>query len=1189
MKYASSPRMVLIRVICLLVLPLSMVPIHAQSTLGSIFGTVTDSSGAIIPSASITVTNVEQGTTRTTKTTANGSYRVTELDPGTYRVSAEHRGFDKAVSERIPIGIEASVRADLSLKAGSESVTVEVNAANVLLETGSAEVSSQVTTEELHDLPSIDRNIVSFMSLGPGTTGGNYSSYNNSGGRVGTITGAEVVAMGTPPVGNSFLLDGVTTNMEFSGTIAARPPMDMAAGFQSQIAQFPANEGRAAGAIFNMSLKSGTNAFHGSVYGYVQNSFVNASPKIYTTVTAVLPYHRYEYGGNVGGPIIRNKLFFFAGWEGLKQLQTTQTNYTVPAMSEKHLYSDFASLGIVPKNPPSSGCSGYYFGAATDSNGYVFGGIAEYDPTGVTYGTSATRKEFPSNCIPANRVSPIGQALLQFYPDPNSGAKTYAQTTPHNLLGDWEVGKANWTLTRRDFVDMHYLRQNQGLVGSALDPAISTTTLAQDGINAGINYIRIISPAMVNTLRLSYTRFYLWDTANNQTNYMGSMAIPGWANDIGSTGAPEVIPQAITTIAPYSSISAFAINFRLKENNYQLQDMLSWQHGKHSFKIGGEYEQIRFWEFRTRLGGGNLSFNGTSTSTSSSATSSDGIGDMLLGLTSGITAHYEFAPGAALRTHYIMPFVQDDWRVLNNLTINLGLRYNIFTPYHAEHDMTWNFDPNTGTVLIPQTSTYAVNNFGFTNGLPAHWAYVPRSQVYKSIYWKSFDPRIGYALQINPKLVWRGGFGLYHIPVMGNTPLNGTTDGLDIIPSISTGAPICLDETQGAWCKTVGLPTGGIQATLTSQGFVPFFLPRNLPDPYSTKYTMDIQFSPSHTTSVAVGYLGANTQHFASLYNANQAPVVSTTVSLVTRQPYPNFGTSLYSYAQVDHTNYNGGIVSFQFRNWHGLQFKSYYTYSKTLGLGTGNDEVLVTPYIANYDYGRLDYDIRHRWTTTFIERLPKLNHPRVIGAILGQWDLSGIINLQSGMPMTITDSGGTAINVGTTGGSGQRPYLLHNPNLPKNRRTAAKWFDTTAFAHTYWCTGAQINADILTTTALAINSSANPCENIVAIPAPSAQTNTPLATHVVSSTASTMPVPWGNGGKNIIDGPGQELFSTAIQRRFLLKKGYITLRLEEYNLFNHPNYSNPSGLNFNGGSFGVVQSSTTAPRQLHGALRYDF
>jgi hypothetical protein len=1093
MVYASVSRVFIVRVVCLLCLPILFVlTLHAQSTKGSIFGTITDASNAVVPEATITVTSVEQGTVHTTITSTDGSYRVTQLEPGTYRVSVERSGFTKVQSEVIPLAIEANVRADLSLKAGSTAVTVDVTAANALLETGSAEVSGQVTREELHNFPTIDRNIVGLMSLSAGTTPG------NSTGRVGLITGAEVVAMGTPPVGNSFLIDGVTSNMEFSGTVAAKPPMDTVAGFSTQIAQFPADEGRAAGAVLNMSLKSGTNRLHGSVYEYIQNNIANAAPYNFQTIAQpVLPYHRNQYGANLGGPIIRNKAFFFVGWEGLKQLQSLRTQYTVPTAAEKR--GDFTGLYTV------------------------------YDPASLPVGSaSGTRTAFPNNIIPASRISPIGAAFLKFYPDPNYGTTGYLQIIPKTLDSNSWVGKVNMTLTPSDSVDVHYLQQNQAIGGSNLNYAVTATTTAQDGINTGINYIHIFSPTLLNTLRLSYSRFYLPSIANNQTDFMSQISIPGWPNDAGTPGVPTITTASMSSIQAYQAVSAFSVNFRVKENNYQIQDLVNWQRGKHSFKIGGEYEQIRMWQVSTRTGGGIIAFSGqqtTQTVGGAVATPRDGVADMLLGLSSSVTARFITYGGAAARTHYIMPYIQDDWRPLNNLTINLGLRWGVFTPYHEDHDRTWNFDPTTGTVLLPDTAkSFAQTALGFTNGLPAHWAYVPRDQVYRKISWKSFDPRIGFALQIKPNLVWRGGYGMYHIPVMGNTPMNGMAYYFDYILTGTTQFPISLSQ---------GVPPGGIAATAAGVGYSPYYLPRTLPDPYSTKYTTNVEYSPTRNSVIGLGYLGASARQFAEIYPMNQAPVPGSS-PLASRIPFPNFG-QFYSYAQVNHTNYNAGTVRFELQKFNGLLFKSYYTYSKTLGLAQGNEQVLANSYDPDYDYGPVDYDIRHRWTTTFVYRLPTLKSSRVLGAILGQWDLSGIVNLQSGFPFTVTDSG-VALNVGTTGGSGQRPNILRNPNLPSGKRTIQQWFDTTAFTH-------------------------------------------------------AAPYTWGNERKNPVLGPGQQMLTTAVQRRFLLplEGSAFTLRLEETNLLNHPNFANPSGLNFSGTNFAQILGTSTQMRQLQASLRFDF
>ena len=472
-----------------------------------------------------------------------------------------------------------------------------------------------------------------------------------------------------------------------------------------------------------------------------------------------------------------------------------------------------------------------------------------------------------------------------------------------------------------------------------------------------------------------------------------------------------------------------------------------------------------------------------------------------------------------------MPYFQDDWRISNKLTVNLGLRWDLFTPYHEDRDRTTNFDPTTGTVLVPDTAQdFARTAFGFTNGLPPHWAYVPRDQVYRKPSYKSYDPRIGFALQVKPNLVWRGGFGLYHTPVPGNTPINGMAYYFDYVQTGTTQFPIDLSQ---------GVPAGGVPAALSGIGYSPYFLPRNLPDPFSTKYTTDVEYSPTRKSVIALGYLGSNTQHMAEIYPANQAQVAGSS-ALTSRVPYPNFG-QFYSYAQVNHTNYNAATMRFELQQFHSLLFKSFYTYSKSLGLAQGNEQVLVTPYNTNYDYGPIDYDIRHRWTTTFVYPLPTLAGSHLVGELFGHWNLSGIINLQSGFPFTVSDSG-VALNIGVTGGSGERPNVVHNPNLPSSKRTIQQWFDPTAFAH---------------------------------------------------ATAYT----FGNEGKNVITGPGQQTVNVSVERNFHLpiRESAFTFRLEGINVLNHANFANPSGTNFSGSNFGTILATSTQMRQLQASLRFDF
>ncbi len=375
------------------ILILTVCSAHGQATQGSIFGTVTDTAGAVVPHVNVTVTSVERGVSRTTLTSDAGEYRVSDLDLGFYVVNVEFTGFKKAVSAKIEITVKAIVRVDMELQPGEVSQTVQVRGGSPLIRTGSAEVSNVINLQDLQQLPVVSRNLLSVASLTAGTNQGNAS------GRQAQTSGAEIVINGTPPEGNNFILDGVSDNMEFSGTIAARPPMDSMQEFAVQVSQYSAEFGRGAGGIINMSLKSGSNQLHGFAYDYLQNDVLNARAYNFTgTNQPVLPLHRNQYGVGAGGPIMRNKLFWFFNWEGLRYSTQTLGQFTVPTVAEKT--GDFSQAGFNIYDPATA--------APTPGNPSV-----------------VARQQFAGNIIPSDRIDPAGAGLMSYYPNPN-----YTSPTP---------------------------------------------------------------------------------------------------------------------------------------------------------------------------------------------------------------------------------------------------------------------------------------------------------------------------------------------------------------------------------------------------------------------------------------------------------------------------------------------------------------------------------------------------------------------------------------------------------------------------------------------------------------------------------------------------------------------------------------------------------------------------------------
>jgi hypothetical protein len=1076
---------------------------YSQSTQGSIFGTVTDSGGAVLPHANVTVTSVERGVTRATVTNDAGQYRISDLELGSYIVGVEAKGFQKANSTAIEITIKAIVRVDMPLQLGTFSQTVKVEAGSTLIRTGSAEVSNVIDLQDLQQLPVISRNPITIASLTAGTAQGNAT------GRQAITSGAEVVVNGTPPEGNNFIIDGVSNNMEFSGTIAARPPMDALQEFAVQVSQYSAEFGRGAGGIINMSLKSGSNQFHGFAYDYLQNTVLIAQPYNFTgQVQPNLPVHRNQYGVGAGGPILKSKLFWFFNWEGLNYTKQTLGQFVVPTAAEKT--GDFSQAGFDIYDPTTA--------APSPSNPSLL-----------------VRQQFPGDIIPKSRIDPTGSALMSYYPNPNytstqAGILTnYLQSVPSTQTGNTFVGKIDLNFSASDALSAHYVQQLLYLGGTGLAPAVTGAKTSENGTNTGATYTHVFNPRLLNEARISYNRFVLGATSNFSQNIMDQYKIPGWPTGQIARGFPQVSPANITVLAQAHPLSWIAAPTAIIENTYQYMDTASWQIGKHSVKFGIEFDNLGIESSGARSGGGVMTFNGAyTTQTVGGLVSSPrtGVADMLLGDASAFTVRYVPAPlGLTLKTFRLGEFVQDDWRVSPSLTFNLGLRYDIYRPYHEEQDRVQNFDLATGTVLLADTArSFAQNALGFPNGnLPPNWAYVPRDQIYVHTNFGDVSPRIGFVYVVNQHVSVRSGFGFFYDQTVDNTFNNSGLGALEFSPTATIATPETLSG---------GLPSGGITNITSSNIYPPYYGPLNRPDPYSEKYGLNVDWSPRSSFLLDIGYAGSDARKFPTLVPGNM-PQTPGPGTLQTRQPYPNFGF-FWKYLPVDSTNYNGLTLSVTARNIHGLFVKSAYTYSKTMGYDTASDGTLVTPYNLNYDYGPLDFDLTHRWVTSAVYKLPiPTSFGPVARSLLGGWESSGIFTLESGFPFTPTDS--VTLNVGSTGGSGQRPNRVPNVPLEPSRRTINSWYNTAAFAH------------------------------------PTIYT-------------------WGNAGKNILRGPGMNELDCALQKRFALPwEGHsAVIRMEGTNVFNHPSWGTPSA-SFSSSAFGIIQSTQNSMRIAQAAFRYEF
>lgn len=1085
--------------------------LFGQATQGTIFGTVTDQSGAAVPGARVTVTSVERGVTRTTATSTAGEYTVPDLELGSYTVRVEATGFKKAVIPPVVLTVKARIRVDAKLEVGSMTQTVEVTGASTLVRTGSAEVSNVLGHTELENLPISSRNLLQVASLTPGTNPG------NPGGRQAQISGYEITVNGALAESNNFIIDGVSDNMEFEGAMAAVPPIDAVQEFAVQTSQYSAEFGHSGGGVINMALKSGTNQIHGFAYDYFKNNDLNATNTDFTGTFPKAPaLHQNRFGGGAGGPLKKNKYFWFLDYEGLRSPGSTVSQTATPTQAEKQ--GNFSQAGFNIYDPTT----------------------AQPNPNNPS---QLTRTQFPNNVIPTTSLDATGAGpgLLSLFPDPNytpaAGITTNYLTTLQNTDSENTFAvKGDADLTSKDVVSAHVLQRRLVLASQGWLPAGElSSSLSEIGTNAGLTYTRNLSPTLLNEARVSYNRFLLPGILDYTTNVMDKFNVPGWHTERPyGMGFPSISIANISSAAPVREMSWVPTPFSLAENVYQYLDTVSWIKGAHAVKFGAEIDHVREDRYQARSGGGTMTFSGSYTTQNVGDPviyPRSGVADMLLGDASSLDTQYGF-DAIRDKDYRIGSFIQDDWRLTRKLVANLGLRWDFYSPFHEEQDRVANVDLTTGTRLVPSDARSVVQNtLGLPGGnLPPGWAYVSPSLVNPEAQYRDFSPRVGFAYEIGQNVSVRAGYGLFYGETSINTFNNAGTEGNPFFFDYGINGSATAPATFAA-----GFASGGIYNVLaaTNPGSGGHYAPIDRPDPYGEKWNAHVEWGPAGKSLIIdAGYDGERGLHFPTLVPLNEAQ--PSPLPLSQTEPYYSVGNT-WMYLPVADTNYNGLSLSVTEKGWHGLFLKSGYTFSKSLGYDTGTDGTLTDRYNLRYDYGPIAYDMTNRWVTWGNYRIPGPHSTRgAANALLGGWEASGIFTLESGLPYTVTSS--AVLNVGFSGGTGNRANLVGNPNLASGLRSRHDWFNTAAFA--------------------------NPA-----------------------------PYTWGNLGHNTLTAPHFNNVDFALQKHFILpwEGQRIIIRMEATNLFNRVDLGTPNANVSTPASFGVISSLFYGARQLQAVARYEF
>jgi len=912
------------------------------ATQTALVGTVTDSSGSVIPGATVVAVNTGTRDTYETTTNAQGYYNIQFIRIGKYEITVTLQGFQTFKGTGIEVATNQIVRSDAVLQVGGMTETVTVAASATLLATENATIAETINERAVEELPLAGRNVWSLAGTTPGVLGGTSS-----------FTGA-----GQRNIQNSLSMDGINSAANLLTATSMRPIADAVTEVQVQTGSTSAEYGSYLGVHVNVVTKSGTNDLHGSIFEFRQHDAFAARGFFEDRSTPPNPRRRDQFSVQMDGPLVipkvfdgRNKTFFMMAYEGVRQKQTGTSISSVPTPLMRQ--GNFSEFSGTIRNP-------------------------------------FTGQPYAGNIIPASQWSSHAQRVMQFYPAPNRPG------TGSNLVANtFEIDETDQVLTR---VDQNignkvrlYVRYNWQDQFDQTDTAIPIQ--GSGGPNTNYNtlvaYTHTLTSRLLNDFRIGYHSVYddnLNYFALSGLNSAGAeLDIPGFDGDVrhGNPGIPNF------NITGFSGLGSASTNWFQFDQTFQFSNVLAYSRGSHNIRTGFDARRLETGRRAANSPRGSFTFNGDMTGYS--------VADFMLGLPRNVTTPVDQLQGhvGGWRTGY---FINDTWQVSRNLTLNLGLRYELHTPVqtYAGFASMLNADQ---TALIPASHPAVGFEFHEPNR-------------------KDFAPRVGVAYRLGEKTVLRSGFGIYYNPNQMNTftfltnnpPLAAefTFVSLPTAPTLSLASPFGV----------VG-PGGPPNVTTPN---------RHLPNARKDQWSFDVQRELWVGTAVDLQYVGSHTSHLdRSFFNNAPAPGPG---AVDARQPNQRF--RVIRTIQNDlYTNYHAVSVILRQRMTRGLQASAHYTWSRTRDVGNNSNSGTsqnpgVDPYKQLEDYGPADWDVPHRLVASYIYDLPffKSSQNPILKSVLSGWQVGGITTLESGRPFTVTIQGDRA----NTGIGQQRPDLVGTP-----------------------------------------------------------------------------------------------------------------------------------------------------------------
>jgi hypothetical protein len=1071
----------------------------AQAPTGQISGSITDPSGAVIAGAAVVATNTATNVRRETASNQDGLFQLPALPPGIYTLQVEAKGFPKQSREGLALQVGQVAEINFAMQIGNVAETIQVTGGAPVLQSETAELGTVIENRRIVDLPLNGRNYLQLASLAPGATTNGPASSQGQQRMGGARNSFSLNVAGQRVHYNHYTLDGVENTDPNFNTYLMLPSIDALQEFKVESGIFQAEYGRAVAQI-NVSTKSGGNQVHGAVFEFLRNSKLDAKNYFDLKTVPIPPFKRNQFGATATGPIVRNRVFWLFSYEGLRERKSLTNTGTVPNALQRA--GDFSNVTAAVLDP-------------------------------------LTKVPIPGNRIPSSQIHPISTKLLDFYPLPNSvGSLNYVRNEGrrsdsdqyHVRIDFQESSNSNWFFRYSQAGDPQYLP-----AGTSIAPNMGNDVKI-DAKQPVIANTRLFGSNKVNEFRFAVNRFVSQNiqTRANKENVAGTLGIPGV-----DTSIPLFWGVPFVQIANFSSIGECNdCPFVNWNTSFQMKDDFSWTRGRHQFKMGGEVRRLRYNQIGAVVPRGRFTWNGQY--------STNSMADMLLGYMSNSESQIG-APIANFRENYFALYLQDAWKVNSRLTLNLGLRWEAQPPFLDKHDAIVNIDylwDNSRDPVFVRAGTGDLleGNPKFPVGLPFRLVRDGRfgRRAFKAD-WNDIAPRAGIAFQVNPKTVIRSGAGIYYVRDIGNAVF-------DIVRNI----PFTIRQNEVA---NSGSPNLSWARPFTQTGAPTFILANQFGEgtSYVAQWSFGLQRELTKDASLEVTYLGSVGVRLRRLQVYNTAPPGPGNTNA--RRPFTYLNGNIQTMTAPGHSNYEALHARFQHRLSHGFTLLSSYAWGRSIDNGSGvrtTDGDALTPsnnYNLKAERGLSAFQFKHRWTNSFLIEMPFGKGKRYLGnagaaanAILGGWQLGGIITLQSGFPASIFCGPGNWQNNDSTCYADATGI---NPNLPSGQRDPARYFNLDAFA------------------------------NRVGIANNRAQDVTNYR--------------YGNAGRNVLIGPGILGVDMSVNKNWAIREGYkLEFRGEFFNLPNHPIFGQP-GTSPGSATYGVIGSTRIDPRDIQLALKFVF